>query len=163
MTTTTGEVHGSLVIRGTTASSPSSNVSHLGIYTLTRQLTQRQNSHDNEDPMVGKVKQVIACCRRHIERFTRTEVYEESDGVNSSSCFELRRPKSNTLASDQHPMRTRPARPAPLELRQASYQFYMDEDNQPFITTPSNMEESNSPRLISFVTEPSNSPSKLTI
>ncbi|KAF3009949.1 hypothetical protein E8E13_011137 [Curvularia kusanoi] len=135
MTTTAVEVRRSLIIRGTTASSPSSN-----------------NSHDNEDPVAGKVKQVIACCRRHIERFTRIEVYEESDGVNSSSCFELRRPKSNTLAQETHAVRTRPARPAPLELRQASYQFYMDEDNHPFITTPSYMEEGNSPRLIAFCT-----------
>ncbi|KAJ4993287.1 hypothetical protein SVAN01_01262 [Stagonosporopsis vannaccii] len=108
----------------------------------------------------SSVKQVLACCRRHLERFTgaaRSGVYEDGESVDSSSCFELRRQRSNTFPLQPNARRTRTDRPAPLNLTyssNASYRFYMDEDIHPFITTPSCMEESNSPKFnLSFASQ----------
>lgn len=124
-----------------------------------------QSSRDSETTVPGKVKQVIACCRRHIERFAstpRSNSYAEGESADSSSCFELRRPKSNglpmQLPSQTQPRSIRTSRPRPLNLqmtRQQSYQFYMDEDIRPFITTPSCVEEDISPKLMTIVTPPS--------
>jgi hypothetical protein len=145
--------------------SQSSDVGHAPRLKLATWTDLRQSSRDSETTAPGKVRQVIACCRRHIERFAgapRSAVHADEQSVNSSSCFELRRPKSYSLPmhlpSQTQPRRTRTNRPRPLNMeitRQQSYQFYMDEDNHPFITTPSCIEEDNSPKLTAFVTPPS--------
>ncbi|XPS78963.1 hypothetical protein M3J09_010959 [Ascochyta lentis] len=133
--------------RDSTPSSPTSQTSN--------------SSDDANNPTKGKIKQVIACCRRQIERFAsapRSDEHEENDDEDISLCFELRRFRSNGSQSQAHPRRTRMPRPSPLTLvysRQESYQFYMDEDNCPFITTPSCMGMENSPKFTTFLTPPS--------
>ncbi|KAF1927546.1 uncharacterized protein M421DRAFT_421388 [Didymella exigua CBS 183.55] len=134
--------------RDTTPSLPSSQSSN--------------SSHGSETTALERVKQVILCCKRHIERFAsapRSAVYEDEESVDSSSCFELRRPKSNSLPtqlpSQTHPRRAHASRPIPLNvavMRQQSYQFYMDDDNHPFITTPSCMEGDSSQKSTTFIT-----------
>jgi hypothetical protein len=124
-----------------------------------------QSSRDSEATAPGRIKQVIACCRRHIERFAgapRSAMYADEENVESTSCFELRRPKTNSLPIQVLPQtyrkRTRTSRPAPLDMamtRQQSYQYYMDEDNNPFITTPSCIEDENNLNLMNFITPPS--------
>jgi len=168
MNTGIPEIRRRAASRDTTPSLPVSQSSDVGGTNTPKLATwtnSSQSSGDRETTATGKVKQVIACCRRHIERFAgapRSAVYADGESVNSSSCFELRRPKSHSLPmhlpSQTQPRRTRTSRPRPLNMemiRQKSHQFYMDEDNHPFITTPSCMEEENSPKLTTFLTPPS--------
>jgi len=165
MSTFTSESHRREASRDTasqSSSSQSSDVSYTSIWEICIRLTEcSKNAQDAVYRAQGKVKKVIACCRRRLERFTaapRSEVYEDGESVNSSSCFELRRQRSNNFPFQPHPRRTRTTRPATLNLTNSSggsYQFYMDEDNNPFITTPSCVEESGSPKYTFIFTPPS--------
>ena len=120
-----------------------------------------QSSYDSDNPATGKVKQVIECCRRRIERFTgvpRSDVYANLQSQDSSSCFERRRPKSNSSPPHTHPRRTRTSLTPPVNLaysQQESYELYMDQGFHPFITTPSCLEQDSSPKPISYFTPPS--------
>ncbi|KAH6625369.1 hypothetical protein C7974DRAFT_395969 [Boeremia exigua] len=132
MTSTIFEKRGRAASRDMTSSPPS---------------LRSSNSSHNSEATRRRVKHVIDCCRRRIERFTnasRSEVYGDGESVDSSSCFELRRPKLYSLPSQTYPRRAPTSRPRPLctiNSKQASYLFYMDADNRPFITTPPYLDE----------------------
>lgn len=146
-----------------TASHPLSSHSSLVCYTSIQEICSRlmkysKNAHDGEYRAQTRVKQVIACCMRQLERFAgapRPGVYEDGEPADSSSCFELRRQRSNTLPLEPSARRTRKDRPAPFISQcssSTSYQFYMDEEIHPFITTPKCIEEGSSPKYTLFPT-----------
>ena len=106
--------------------------------------------HDNEGPVPTRADRIVAYFRRQLDRLARVEVYGDDDNADFRHCLELRRPKSDSLPSEAHLLRTRPNTSAILDTRKSSYQCHLNEDCHPFITTPSSLGEGG-PRLIGSI------------
>ncbi|KAL5397996.1 hypothetical protein PMIN06_010836 [Paraphaeosphaeria minitans] len=102
-----------------------------------------KNSRHTDSENLWKMKHVAACIKRRIERFvntSRADIHSDDENMVSLLCFELQQQHFSSYQPQSRPTIRRTHVSLDVWMQDCT-QYYMDEGNHPFITTPGWMKE----------------------